>query len=305
MAAADRRTVRSARVAGQAERSRNVHAQRTLASLYRADSRERVGDESARRTARSGVGESVLRLSEFDRGTETTRLAGRRGFDGWREDNLLRLRKRRSKKTTDSTHGWRGTGRAMMNQLWAADAVHAVRLPALILEHVVGWAPSETELQQALRQRRPITRLAASFLTRVRSMRRTNPSTSCATNNVTSMSRAPTTTPSPSSFIKLQNLALQRIREGPDRRFHRTGLQSQAPLGVRVQRSVRGGRDGGLTRQGLYRSACWRRRDAALRPHPALIVSMSPQPGIPRRGALQQSPPPLPRLLPSCDDTLT
>ena len=66
--------------------------------------------------------------------------------------------------------------------------------------------------------------------------------------------------------------SLQRIRHvgrgaGPDRRFHRTGLQSQAaPLGVRVRaargvrRSVRGGRDGGLTppefsRQGrIYRS---------------------------------------------------
>ena len=46
------------------------------------------------------------------------------------------------------------------------------------------------------------------------------------------------------------------------------------------------------------------RRDAAVGPHPALIVSMSLRPGIPWRVALQQSPLPLPRLELSCDDTL-
>ena len=38
------------------------------------------------------------------------------------------------------------------------------------------------------------------------------------------------------------------------------------------------------------------RRDTALEPHPAPIVSMSLRPGIPWRVALPQSPPPLPRL---------
>ena len=38
------------------------------------------------------------------------------------------------------------------------------------------------------------------------------------------------------------------------------------------------------------------KRDTALEPHPALIVSMSLRPGIPWRVALPQSPPPLPRL---------
>ena len=37
------------------------------------------------------------------------------------------------------------------------------------------------------------------------------------------------------------------------------------------------------------------RWDAALEPHPALIVSMSLRPGIPWRVALPRSPPPLPR----------
>ena len=44
------------------------------------------------------------------------------------------------------------------------------------------------------------------------------------------------------------------------------------------------------------------RRDAAVGPHPALIVSMSLRPGIPWRVALQQSPLPLPRLELSCDE---
>ncbi len=48
----------------------------------------------------------------------------------------------------------------------------------------------------------------------------------------------------------------------------------------------------------------WARRDAAERPHPAPIGSMSLQPGIPWRVALQQSPPPLPRLLPECTYTV-
>ena len=37
------------------------------------------------------------------------------------------------------------------------------------------------------------------------------------------------------------------------------------------------------------------RRDTALEPHPAPIVSMSLRPGIPWRVALPQSPPPLPQ----------
>ena len=96
-----------------------------------------------------------------------------------REDNLLRLRKRRTKKTTDSTHGLRvypnlacdvtPTG---LNQLWAADITyirlgHEFVYAAVVLDvfsrRVVGWAvgPSlETELplaalEQALADRRP------------------------------------------------------------------------------------------------------------------------------------------------------
>ena len=96
-----------------------------------------------------------------------------------REDNLLRLRKRRTKKTTDSTHGLRvypnlardvtPTG---LNQLWAADLTylrwgHEFVYAAVVLDvfsrRVVGWAvgPSlETELplaalEQALAERRP------------------------------------------------------------------------------------------------------------------------------------------------------
>ena len=96
-----------------------------------------------------------------------------------REDNLLRLRKRRTKKTTDSTHGLRvypnlardvtPTG---LNQLWAADIIylrlgHEFVYAAVVLDvfsrRVVGWAvgPSlETELplaalEQALADRRP------------------------------------------------------------------------------------------------------------------------------------------------------
>ncbi len=96
-----------------------------------------------------------------------------------REDNLLRLRKRRVKKTTDSTHGLRVyphlardfTPRGP-NQLWAADItyirlggefVYAAVILDLFSRRVVGWAvgPSlETELplaalEQALTKRRP------------------------------------------------------------------------------------------------------------------------------------------------------
>ena len=96
-----------------------------------------------------------------------------------REDNLLRLRKRRTKKTTDSTHALRvypnlacdvtPTG---LNQLWAADItyirlghefVYAAVVLDLFSRRVVGWAvgPSlETELplaalNQAVRERPP------------------------------------------------------------------------------------------------------------------------------------------------------
>ena len=47
----------------------------------------------------------------------------------------------------------------------------------------------------------------------------------------------------------------------------------------------------------------WRSRERPWRPPPALIVLMSLRPGIPWRVALQQSPLPLPRLGPACDDT--
>ena len=73
-----------------------------------------------------------------------------------RQDNLLRLRKRRTKKTTDSTHGWqvypnlaKGLKPTAPNQLWGADLTY-VRLghefvyAALILDlfsrRAVGWA---------------------------------------------------------------------------------------------------------------------------------------------------------------------
>ena len=96
-----------------------------------------------------------------------------------REDSLLRLRKRRTKKTTDSTPGLRiwpnlacdvtPTG---LNQLWAADITyirleHEFVYAAVVLDvfsrRVVGWAVGpglETELpltalEQALAQRRP------------------------------------------------------------------------------------------------------------------------------------------------------
>jgi len=96
-----------------------------------------------------------------------------------REDNLLRLRKRRTKKTTDSTHGWRvypnlaceftPTG---PNQLWAADItyirlVHEFVYAAVTLDlfsrRVVGWAVGPSldaelplaALEQALTARKP------------------------------------------------------------------------------------------------------------------------------------------------------
>lgn len=96
-----------------------------------------------------------------------------------REDNLLRLRKRRTKKTTDSTHGLRvypnlarGFTPTGLNQLWAADItyvrlghefVYAAVILDLFSRRVVGWAvgPSlDTELplaalDQALADRRP------------------------------------------------------------------------------------------------------------------------------------------------------
>lgn len=100
-----------------------------------------------------------------------------------REDNLLRLRKKRVCRTTDSQHGLavypnlardcRPTG---LNQLWAADITY-IRLraefiyAAVVLDvfsrRVVGWAvgPSlETELplaalEQALQARRPKSEL--------------------------------------------------------------------------------------------------------------------------------------------------
>ena len=96
-----------------------------------------------------------------------------------REDNLLRLRKRRTKKTTDSTHGLRvypNLARDLTpqspNQLWAADItyirlghefVYAAVVLDLFSRRVVGWAvgPSlETELplaalERALADRRP------------------------------------------------------------------------------------------------------------------------------------------------------
>lgn len=96
-----------------------------------------------------------------------------------REDNLLRLRKRRTKKTTDSAHGRRvypNLAREVVptgpNQLWAADItyvrlVHEFVYAAVILDvfsrRVVGWAvgPSlDTQLplaalEQALTARKP------------------------------------------------------------------------------------------------------------------------------------------------------
>ncbi len=96
-----------------------------------------------------------------------------------REDNLLRLRKRRTKQTTDSTHGLRTYPNLArdftptdLNQLWAADItyvrlghefVYAAVILDLFSRRVVGWAvgPSlATELplaalEQALKQRRP------------------------------------------------------------------------------------------------------------------------------------------------------
>ncbi len=96
-----------------------------------------------------------------------------------REDNLLRLRKRRTKKTTDSRHGWRvypnlakGLKVKAPNQLWGADLtsvrwghefVYAAMILDLFSRRVVGWAvgPSlETELplaalEQALEGREP------------------------------------------------------------------------------------------------------------------------------------------------------
>jgi transposase InsO family protein len=96
-----------------------------------------------------------------------------------REDNLLRLRKRRTKRTTDSTHGLRvypnlarGFTPTGPNQLWAADItyirlgrefVYAAVILDLFSRRVVGWAVGpglETELplaalEQALSQRQP------------------------------------------------------------------------------------------------------------------------------------------------------
>jgi len=96
-----------------------------------------------------------------------------------REDNLLRLRKRRTKQTTDSRHGLRvypnlarGFTPTGPNQLWAADLTyirlgHEFIYAALVLDlfsrRVVGWAVGpglETELplaalEQALEGRRP------------------------------------------------------------------------------------------------------------------------------------------------------
>ena len=152
------------------------------ASLYRKPGRESEWEMSLR----DALHEAALENPFYGYRSLTGELKRR----GWqvgetrirrmmREDNLLRLRKRRSKKTTDSTHGWRvypnrardftPTG---PNQLWAADItyirlVHEFVYAALILDlfsrRVVGWAvgPSlETELplaalDQALRQRRP------------------------------------------------------------------------------------------------------------------------------------------------------
>ena len=96
-----------------------------------------------------------------------------------REDNLLRLRKRRTKKTTDSTHGLRvypNLAREFTpqgpNQLWAADItyirlghefVYAAVILDLFSRRVVGWAVGpglETELplaalDRALADRQP------------------------------------------------------------------------------------------------------------------------------------------------------
>jgi len=96
-----------------------------------------------------------------------------------REDNLLRLRKRRVQKTTDSRHGLRVyPNRARdftptaLKQLWAADItyirlghefVYAAVILDLFSRRVVGWAVGpglETELplaalKQALSERRP------------------------------------------------------------------------------------------------------------------------------------------------------
>ena len=96
-----------------------------------------------------------------------------------REDNLRRLRKRRTKQTTDSTHALRvypnlarGFTPTAVNQLWAADItyirlgsefVYAAVILDLFSRRVVGWAvgPSlETELplaalDQAFEERRP------------------------------------------------------------------------------------------------------------------------------------------------------
>lgn len=96
-----------------------------------------------------------------------------------KEDNLLRLRKRRTKKTTDSSHGrqvypnlTKGLETKAPNELWGADLtyvrlgrefVYAAVILDLFSRRAVGWAvgPSlETELplaalEQALEARKP------------------------------------------------------------------------------------------------------------------------------------------------------
>jgi len=152
------------------------------ASLYRRPRRESEGAMKLR----DALHEAALENPFYGYRRLTPELKRR----GWkvgetrirrlmREDNLLRLRKRRVQKTTDSRHGLRVyPNRARdftptaLKQLWAADItyirlghefVYAAVILDLFSRRVVGWAVGpglETELplaalKQALSERRP------------------------------------------------------------------------------------------------------------------------------------------------------